>query len=178
MRVLAATNLDLEASVANGSFREDLYYRLKVLPLRVPSLAERAEDIADLARAFCRRAAERHGLPRVELSSAALRALEATEWPGNIRELDNVIEAGCIRAAGRGEQSVERRHLFPDAATGDSDASAENAATFQEATRAFQRELLASVLEETGWNISAAARRLDLTRSHIYNLIKAFEIQR
>jgi Nif-specific regulatory protein len=177
VRVIAATNLDLDAAVADGRFREDLYYRLMVLPVRVPSLAERAADVPDLVRSFCARACERHGLPRLEPSMGALRAAEAAAWPGNVRQLENAIEAACIRAAGERAAEIGRRHLFPGSAEeGDSDA--ERAVTFQEETRRFQRELLARTLEECDWNVAAAARRLDLARSHLYSLIKAFDLSR
>ena len=180
VRVIAATNVDLEAAVAAGRFREDLYYRLKVLPVRVPSLAERSSDLPELARAFAERSAERHGLPRLALSIGALRAVESAPWPGNVRQLENAIEAACIRAAGEGAAEVGERHVFPGAAesTGAGDSLGAGAQTFQEATRAFQRELLARTLEETGWNVAAAARRLDLARSHLYNLVKAFDLAR
>ena len=177
VRVITATNTDLEAAVAQGRFREDLYYRLKVLPVRVPSLAERASDVQELARAFCERSCERHALPRLELSVGALRAIDAAEWPGNLRQLENAIEAACIRAAGAGATTIGRRHVFPEAAAGDEpEGSLEQ--TFQEETRRFQRELLARTLEETGWNVAATARRLDLARSHLYSLIKAFDLAR
>jgi Nif-specific regulatory protein len=176
VRLIAATNSDLQAAVPSGQFREDLYYRLAVLPLRVPALAERRSDVPQLARHFCALACERDGLPRLELSGAALRAVEATEWPGNVRQLEHVIEAGAIRAAGLGASQIERHHLFPD--RGASGAPEEEATTFQEATRRFQAELLQSCLEETGWNVSETARRLDLARSHVYKLISAFRIER
>jgi len=177
VRVIAATNSDLEASVAEGRFREDLYYRLKVLPMRVPSLAERAADVPELAHAFCERSCERHGLSRLELSVGALRAIDAAAWPGNVRQLEHAIEAACIRAAGAGVTQIGRSHVFPESATGhEPDANGER--TFQEETRRFQRDLLARALEETGWNVAATARRLDLARSHLYSLIKAFDLAR
>lgn len=176
VRLIAATNSNLESSVRSGQFREDLYYRLAVLPLRMPALAERRTDIPALARHFCATACARDGLPRLELSGAALRAVEAAEWPGNVRQLEHAIEAGAIRAAGLGASQIERGHLFPD--PGASEAPREELVTFQEATRRFQAELLRSCLEETGWNVSEAARRLDLARSHVYKLISAFGIER
>jgi Nif-specific regulatory protein len=177
VRVIAATNADLGAAVAEGRFREDLYYRLKVLPVRVPSLTERKSDVPDLARFFCERACERHGLPRLELSVGALHALQAAEWPGNVRQLENALEAACIRAAGEHASEVGHRHVFPDARA-DAGAAAPGEPTFQEATRQFQRQLLARTLAETSWNVAAAARRLDLARSHLYSLIKAFDLVR
>jgi Nif-specific regulatory protein len=176
VRLIAATNADLEAAVGDGSFREDLFYRLAVLPLRVPSLAERAADVPELARHLCAQACERHGLEHLELSRAALGALEACEWPGNVRQLEHAVEAGAIRAAGMGAARVERQHLFP--AEGVSQAPEGPTETLQEATRHFQAELLRRTLEETDWNVSEAARRLDVARSHVYKLISGFGIER
>ena len=176
VRLIAATNADLDAAVRSGGFREDLFYRLAVLPVRVPSLAERAADVAELARHFCTRASEQHGLPRLELSRAALGALEAAEWPGNVRQLEHAIEAGAIRAAGLGAPLIERQHLFPE--KGVSEAPEAEPATLQEATRRFQAELLRKTLEETDWNVSETSRRLDVARSHVYKLISAFGIER
>ncbi len=176
VRLIAATNSDLEQAVRERRFREDLFYRLQVLPIRLPSLAERREDLRELALHFSEAAQRRHGLARVEFSPGALRAIEASEWPGNARQLCHAIEAAAIRAAGEGLTQMECHHLFPG--TGDSDTIDESTLTFQEATRRFQRALLVRTLEETGWNITATAQRLDLARSHVYNLVKAFGLQR
>jgi Nif-specific regulatory protein len=177
VRLIAATNTDLEEAVKERRFREDLFYRLQVLPIRLPSLAERREDVAELARHFCAQASIRHSLQRLELSPGAIRAIEAAEWPGNIRQLANALEAALIRAAGGGASRVEQRHVFLTAAEAAGDQE-EEALTFQEATRRFQRGLLSQTLEETGWNVTETARRLDLARSHVYNLIRAFEFER
>ncbi len=176
VRLIAATNSDLEVEVHNRRFREDLYYRLVVLPLRVPSLAERRSDIPELAHHLYALACERDHLPRLELSASALRALETAEWPGNVRQLEHVIEAGAIRAAGLGGSQIGPRHLFPD--RGGCEAPEDEVETFQEATRRFQEELVRRRLEETGWNVSETARRLDVARSHLYKLISAFGIER
>jgi Nif-specific regulatory protein len=175
VRVIAATNADLQRAVAERRFREDLFFRLQVLPIRMPSLAERREDVADLAAYFCGTACERHGLGRLELSTGALRAAQAAEWPGNVRQLENALQAAVIRAAGERAEQVERAHLFPDAPPG---GAPEAPLTFQEATRRFQTDLLREALDDTQWNIVETARRLDLARSHIYNLIKAFGLER
>jgi Nif-specific regulatory protein len=174
VRVIAATNADLERAVAEHRFRADLFFRLQVLPIRVPSLAERREDIRDLANYFCASACERHGLPRVELSNNVLRAAEWTPWPGNVRELAHAMEAGAIRAAGEGSPQVESRHVFPDSVNpvGSDDL------TFLDATRRFQAEFLRETLEDTEWNVVETARRLDVARSHVYNLINSFGLRR
>jgi Nif-specific regulatory protein len=176
VRLIAASNTDLQRAVAERRFREDLFYRLQVLPVRVPTLAERCEDIPELAAYFCRSACERHGLPLLELSRNAERALQSAEWPGNVRQLAHAVEAAAIRAAGEGVTRIERAHLFPEAAAQPADASAP--LTFQEATRRFQERLLRESLQATEWNVVETARRLDLARSHIYNLIRAFGLER
>ncbi len=176
VRLIAATNTDLQAAVAERRFREDLYYRLHVLPVRAPSLAERREDIAALAAHLCQVACQRHGLPLLTLSPAAVRALEHAPWPGNVRQLAHALEAGVIRAAGMGSAQVEPAQLFPSAAGPEDSAPA--GVSFQEATRRFQFQLLRDTLRDAEWNIAESARRLDLTRAHVYNLVKAFGLAR
>jgi Nif-specific regulatory protein len=176
IRVIAATNANLEQDVKERRFREDLFYRLQVLPIRMPALAERSEDIRPLAEHFAEATCAQHRFPRVTLSRSALRALECTEWPGNVRQLAHAVEAGVIRAVGEGAAEVERSHLFPDA--GAKGVLAAEPPTFQKATRTFQRGLLSDTLEATGWSIVQTARRLDLTRTHVYTLIRAFGLRR
>jgi Nif-specific regulatory protein len=173
VRVIAATNADLEAAIARRTFRQDLYYRLAEMPIRVPALAERTEDIAALVQHCCDRTAETEKKPRVTPSVGAVRAAEAAEWPGNIRQLANVVRVGVMRALQAGVLHLEREHMFPG-----TPSSAPAALSFQEATRRFQAELMRRTLEETEWNVTEAAQRLDLTRSHVYNLIKAFGLER
>ena len=175
-RLIAATNADLEARVRERLFREDLFYRLNVLPVRLPALAERREDLRELARTLCERATARHKLPSLDLSAGTLHAIEAAEWPGNVRQLENSLESAAIRAAGEGVAEVKVRHVFPEREV-DGPAS-EGPPTFQDATRRFQRDLLAGTLREVRWNVSEAARRLDLARSYVYDLIRAFGLKR
>ncbi len=176
VRVIAATNADLQAAVAAHRFREDLLYRLQVLPVRVPALDERRDDIAALATYFCEQAAERHRLPRLAFSPGAMRALETAEWPGNIRQLAHAVEAAAIRAAGDGVGTIEMVHAFPDPprlASG-----SETAPTFQEATRRFQAKLIRETLETNDWNVAETAKQLDVARSHLHKLIRAFGLER
>jgi transcriptional regulator with GAF, ATPase, and Fis domain len=175
VRVLAATNTDLKAAMARGEFREDLYYRLEVLPLRMPSLAERTGDVIDLANLFSARAVEELKLPELKMSPGALLAAEAAAWPGNVRQLGHAIQAAALYAKDEGVTQIERRHLFrdPDTAPG-----VGVRLTFQEATWHFQKGYLDKTLGELSWNVSEAARALDLARSHVYNLIRAFRLER
>jgi transcriptional regulator with GAF, ATPase, and Fis domain len=172
VRVVAATNEDLREAVKARRFREDLFYRLQVLPVRLPSLSERREDVPDLAEHLLESACRRHGLPQLGLSPAGLRSIQAGEWQGNVRELEHTVEAAAIRAAGEGTEVVEPRHLFP----GNPRASDSAELSFRDATRWFQSELLERTLRENEWNIAEVARRLGLARSHVYNLIRAFEL--
>ena len=176
VRVIAASNADLQAAVAARRLRDDLYYRIQVVPIRIPGLAERREDVYELADFFCAQAVERHRLPNVRLSPGARRAIQAAEWPGHVRQLEHAVEAASIRAAGEGAVQVEAAHVFPDAANGVEDREAPR--TFQEGTRRYQAKLVREALEESGWNVVEAARRLDIARSHLYNLINAFGIER
>ena len=177
VRLIAATNVDLEAAVADKRFRRDLYFRLSGIPIRVPSLAERREDIPDLMAHFLARVCEQEGLATLRFSPGATRAAEAAEWPGNIRELARAVEAAALRASADEVLTVERQHLFPD------DVAAEAGAprgrpTLQAATHAFQARFVQEVLDEVGWNVKEAAARLDIVRSHVYNLIKAHGLRK
>ena len=100
-------------------------------------------------------------------------ALAQYEWPGNVRQLANSVEAAVVRAAGA--PALEQRHLFPEAAAA---PEGDTALSFQEATRRYQRKLLAETLRDTDWNISETSRRLELARSHVHNLILAFDLKR
>lgn len=170
VRIIAATNLDLQQAVADKHFREDLYYRLQVLGIRVPPLAERREDIGELLSFFCGEACRRYGFSRMSIARDAVRAAQAAEWPGNVRQLENRVEAGVIRCAGEHRAALERSDLFPDDPRS-KEREVEHL-TFQAATRRFQEQYLLEVLEDTGWNIVETSRRLDLARSHVYNLIR------
>ncbi|MGH0037075.1 MAG: sigma 54-interacting transcriptional regulator [Myxococcota bacterium] len=175
LRLIAASNADLQARVADKSFREDLYYRINVIPVRLPALRERPEDLADLARELLANEARDLSLPSLRITDGAVRAIEAAEWPGNVRELQNALRAAAVRAAGTGQAEVTARHVFPSSDV--DDASAKGDPTFQEATRAFQRDLVARTLEETGWNVRETAQRLDIARSYVYQLIQTYGLR-
>jgi Nif-specific regulatory protein len=175
VRLLATADLDLERAPHAGVLRADLLRELQTLSVRVPALADRPGDVPLLARWFCEKSSERRRAARLDLSVSALRAVETHDWPGHVAELEARIEAAVGRALDEGLRAVESRHVFPPAAPG---AASGAPPTFQQATREFQRQLVARVLEETRWNVSEAARRLDLTRSHLYNLIHAFALAR
>lgn len=174
VRIIAATNVDIKERVAKREFREDLYSRLEVMPIRVPSLSERREDIVDLASYFCQQACESNELKHLTLSMGAKYALESAEWPTNIRDLANKVQAAAIRAAGEDGFQIERRHVFPEAGQD----VPEEQLTYQAAMRLCQERISRSMLEETNWNVTLAAKRLDISRSHLNSLIKSFGLER
>jgi Nif-specific regulatory protein len=177
VRIVAATNVDLEVAVKERKFREDLYFRLRGFSIRVPSLAERVEDIADLMAFFCRLMCEREGLSLLTFSLGAVRAAEAAEWPGNIRRLASAVEEAVLRAHEDGVLVIERHHLFPDSPPSQRE-NGKRRATLQSLMRACQARHVLEALEEAGWNIQLTAELLDITRSHVYNLIKAHGLKR
>ncbi len=175
IRVIAATNQDLREAVASKRFREDLLYRLEVVPIRLPSLAERREDIPALANAFCARITIHHGLPEMHLSWGALSALESAEWPGNIRQLENRLQAAVIRAHGDGLSVIETTHIFPEQSLDDEKIAVR---TLHAVMQRFQRGYLRERLDAHAWNVAETARELDIARSHLYNLIRTLAIRR
>jgi|APLak6261679142_1056127.scaffolds.fasta_scaffold00202_21 Nif-specific regulatory protein len=173
IRVLAASNAQLEALVAERRFREDLFYRLNAFSIRVPSLSERRDDIGPILDALLARVAFEHSLPVLPLSTGLRIAFETMDWPGNIRQLRSKLEQALIRAVAERAAQVEPRHIEGWRGPADGDAD-----TFLDATRLFQRELLRRELEKNDWNVKEVARRLELARSHVYNLIRSFGLQR
>jgi Nif-specific regulatory protein len=174
VRIIAATNRDLATQVRERTFREDLYYRLRVFEARVPSLAERREDLILLANQFCLQACKTHGFGAKLLSPSGRSAVMTAEWPGNVRELANRLESAILNAHLRSSDEVNARDMFPETPGN----SHEEVISLQGATRHFQRSHLLAVLEAADWNMSDAARRLDIARSHLYNLIRAHGLAR
>jgi Nif-specific regulatory protein len=176
VRIIAATNVDLQEAINERRFRSDLFFRLQGLTIRMPSLAERPEDLAPLATHLCERIVRSNRLTHMVLSPGALRAIETAEWQGNVRELASAIESAAIRAAGEGVTAIEAAHVFREASSPGPVVGALR--TFQEETRKFQCGVVLRALEAEDWNVTAAARTLDLTRAHLHNLIKAFGLKR
>jgi len=176
VRIIGGTNVDLSRAVAEKRFRQDLLYRLDVITIRMPSLAERREDIPELAAALCERACLSEGHPLRVLSGDGLRAIQASEWPGNVRELENVIQRGEREASFEGATQIERRHLFPDVAA--EPGKTDQPATFQEATRCFHKRFIEDALEACDGNVAETARRIDLSRAHLYDLMRGLGIER
>jgi Nif-specific regulatory protein len=175
IRILSATNADLRQRVAARQFREDLYYRLHVLPIHVPGLADRRDDIPRIAEHVCRSVCERHGFAPLTLARRTVLACREAPWPGHIRELANALEAAVVRAHGDGSAVVLEHHVFPAAAGTTTPAAMP---TFHDATEQFQRRFLRECLEANEWNVAETARQLDLSRSYVYSLISEHKLAR
>jgi len=172
VRVVAATHRDLEKDVAAGRFREDLYYRLKVVEIRLPALRERPEDLPALAERFLGQVAERLGRPKKRLSPGALSALAAHAWPGNARELRNVIEQSVVLAPGEEIEAADLRLTGAAAPT----PAAAGELPFSEAKRAavegFEREFLLRALRANGGNVSRTAEAIGMVRQSLQQKIR------
>jgi len=170
VRILVATNQDLETLVREGRFREDLYYRLNVVGIEVPPLRRRAEDIPILAEYFIRSYPGPEPLRRVKLSPAALRALEAADWPGNVRELKNCIEQALILGDGR---TIRLGDLPPRLRRRKRSTAGEELPPLSDV----EREHIARVLHATGWNKAKSARILGIAKPTLYEKIKSYGLE-
>lgn len=177
IRVMAATNVHLKRAIAEKRFREDLYFRLKVLEVRIPALSERPEDVLPLARHFLQVAVGKYDLSAMALSPSALRAIQSTEWSGNVRELAHQLEAASLNAEQRGSDLVEPTDLFP-VASREGEVSPEGPRSLHRAMREFQCKHVASVLEMTNWNMTETARMLDISRAHLYTIVRTHDLRR
>ena len=180
VRVLAATNKELEEEIAAGRFREDLYYRLNVVPLRVPALRDRREDIPLLVQHFLTQLARQDGLPAKGIDDEAVRRLQELEWPGNVRELRNTVERLLILAAGPRITPADVDRLVGRRAGGDGVGlgSVADAGTFEEFKHAAERAFLLAKLRQHDWNVSETARALDMPRSNVYKKIERYGLTR
>ena len=172
-RVIAATNKRLEEEIARGTFREDLFYRLNVIPVSVPPLRERTEDVPVLAAHFLSEYSAAYGRKPKQMTPAANAVLLRYPWPGNVRELKNVIERLVIMCP---EDSIEPLHLPPELFRGAARSPQSNVATLQEARSAYEREFILRKLEENQWNMTRTAEALGLERSHLYRKMKVLGI--
>jgi len=169
VRVISATHRDLEAQRAAGLFREDLYYRLNVVSLRLPPLAERREDIPVLATHFLRRLAERYRKPQPTLAPEAMALLIAAPWPGNVRQLLNLLEqAIALTTTAVIPASVVQTALREDASA---------LAPFEEARRSFERDYLVRLLKITGGNVTQAAQMAKRNRTEFYKLLQRHKLE-
>jgi len=179
VRVVAATNRDLDFEIQNGRFRQDLFYRINVVPIHLPALCERREDILLLTDTFLSRISERDAGPARRLSPAARAAIESYVWPGNVRELQNAIEHGLALADGN---VIELEHLpLAIRNTGSAEALREDwrqgRVSFEDAVTRFETDILREALERASWNQTHAASELSLTRRVLKLKMDRFRIK-
>src|SRR5689334_570521 len=189
VRVIAATNKDLSEEIAAGRFREDLLYRLNVVPIQVPSLRERRADVPQLVSYFCAELTKAGGLPAREFDAAAVERLTAHDWQGNIRELKNAVERLLILASGPTVTATDVERLVARAADAGrakspagfaaaGDAAWLRSTTFEEFKQSAERAFLLRKLQEHDWNVSETARTLQMPRSNLYKKIERYGLGR
>jgi len=176
-RIIAATNKDLRRLIESGRFREDLYYRLNVVPIRVPPLREREGDVELLARHFLRTFCAENGLPERGLTEDALKLLSSHHWPGNVRELRNFIERVVIMLDREEIDANDLLALEPGLASCTRQQKADRG-TLRSRLEEEEERSLREALEETGWNVSEAARRLGIDRASLHRKMKRYGIRR
>ena len=179
IRLIAASNRDLEREVEEGRFRRDLFYRLNVVPLQLPPLRERREDLPILAAHLAAKAADKHGRAPAALDPALLEALQEYDWPGNVRELENLMERLVVLTTGSllGTEFLPEKMLHiqrpADASEG---GGGDEETTLEGAMLALKRRLLVSAMQAEGGNKAAAAKRLGISRSYFHRLIVELNI--
>lgn len=182
VRVVAATNKDLEEEIRRGNFREDLFYRLNVLPFHVPPLRERIEDIPILANHFLNYFCSKESREIKRFTSEALAAMQRYHWPGNVRELKNIVERLVIMTP-RVEITAEelpaaiRQGREQIATTRQTVQTGIDTASFREAKEEFEKEFILQKLEENDWNISRTAESIEMERSNLHRKIKSYGIE-
>ncbi len=189
MRILAATNKDLEQEVEAGHFREDLYFRLNVVPLQTPPLRERREDVPLLARAFLRDFCKENGLRVKPVDDEVLEALAERSWPGNVRELKNVVERMAILSGEQitmadlpeqGKLGLAAQHseasLGADLPTPLSEEG--EPMSLREYREHAEKTYILATLDETDWNVSQAAGRLGVERTNLHKKMRSYGIRR
>jgi two-component system, NtrC family, nitrogen regulation response regulator NtrX len=173
VRVIAATNKNLEQEIARGAFRQDLFYRLNVIPFFVPPLRDRKEDIPVLARYFLAEFSSEYGKKTRELTDGAMEILLRYPWPGNVRELRNLVERLVIVCP---QARIEPHHLPPELFRGVAESPQQPYSTLHEARSAYEREFILRKLQEHRWNMTQTASALGLERSHLYRKMKSLGI--
>jgi len=179
VRVFAATNKTLENEIAAGKFREDLYYRLNVVPIHVPPIRERREDIPTLAQYFAATLSAREGIPPRTFTQDALERLSSLDWPGNVRELRNTVERLLILAPDSQISARDIDRLAGQRALDDAGlATLTQCRTFEEFKDAAERAFLLNKLREFDWNVSETARAVEMPRSNLYKKIERYSLSR
>ena len=173
VRVIAATNKNLELEISRGAFRQDLFYRLNVIPFDVPPLRDRREDIPILTRYFLAEFSSQYGRKIKEMGDTAMEILFRYPWPGNVRELRNLVERLVIMCP---HARIEPHHLPPELFRGVAESPLQPYSTLHEARSAYEREFILRKLQEHRWNMTQTAAALGLERSHLYRKMKSLGI--
>jgi Nif-specific regulatory protein len=171
VRIIAATNKDIEALVEKGEFRSDLYYRLNVLPLHVPPLRQRKEDIPALADFFLKKFSRETNKHFAGFTETAMDLMLSYSWPGNVRELENAVERAVVIAK---ESRISARDLLLGSGSADTDEY--KGKSLKEALSIFKRHFIMKALEENRWNQTESAKVLDIQRTYLSRLIKELDI--
>ncbi len=177
VRIIAATNKDLKQEIAEGWFREDLYYRLNVIPVHVPPLRDRTEDIPLLVEDFLEEFALESSIDRKQVADEVIPAMQRYPWPGNVRELKNFIERLVILVP---DDLIALHHLPASFIQSSGQATASNALdqpNFKVARMQFEKEYLLKKLEEHRWNVSQTAEAIGIERSHLHRKIRAYGVE-
>ncbi len=175
VRVLAATNRDLSEDIKKGTFREDLYYRLNVVPIHIPPLRERHEDIIPLVEHFLKKYSSEMNKGEIRITPGAIKLLLSMPWAGNVRELENTIERALALC---GDSPVLSREHFPQLKTGSSLDHLEGENSLKDKLKQVEKQIISTTLDKTSGNITRAARHLNVTRQHLHNKIKQYGINR
>lgn len=177
VRIIAATNKNLLEEIHKGNFREDLYHRLNVIPIHVPPLRERVEDIPILVEHFCKEITAKHKKPSVRFTDDAIKILQAQPWTGNVRELRNIVERIIIIVDKR-EISAKDIHFLFASNQASLDNLIETSNSFQEFKEKAERAFILKQLKANDWNISKTAEILDIQRSHLYTKMRKYGIEK
>jgi DNA-binding NtrC family response regulator len=181
VRIVSATNKDLAAEIAKQTFREDLYYRLRVVLLRIPALREHREDLPLLVQQFCRMLGEKHGRPTHVVSKEAMELLQQAEWKGNVRELKNVLESAIVMSRGDTLAPADFSSYFPGTGAGRDCASADAGFLaindYREARRQFEIAFIKGKLREYGGNITRTAGAIGLHRQSLQEKLRELGIR-
>jgi transcriptional regulator with PAS, ATPase and Fis domain len=175
VRVISATNRDLTGDIKAGRFRQDLYYRLNVVPITIPPLRDRKDDVLPLTEHFLEKYTKKMNKGPVEITADAMKLLLVNSWPGNVRELENTIERALALSGDSSTLSIEHfPQLQNDAGLFD---QLESRKSLKEKLRAVEKQIIIEALEKAGGKVTKAAELLEVTRQHLHNKIKQYDIK-
>jgi transcriptional regulator with PAS, ATPase and Fis domain len=185
IRLICSTNTSLEAAIAEGEFRADLYHRINTYPIQLRPLRERQDDITQIALANCQNSIAKHKLPPMKLSAQALTSIKSYNWPGNLRELSNTMQRACIEATIDESVVIEQYHLGISTQPPKGERRVARQVPIEDSTtdlktvmQNFQRTFIEQKLDDHQWNVSKTAKSLGLSRGHLHTLMNSLELDR